>query len=77
MRGAYLSTDRIDIGEAVKSLARNMQNPKPTHMTELKRLGRYLKRYAHAVRRFSMQKCPDTIDISADADWAGCLKTQK
>jgi hypothetical protein len=77
MRAAYLSTDRIDIGETVKNLARNMQNPKPTHLSDLKRLGRYLKRFPQAKRRFVRQKFPEIVNITVDADWAGCLKTRK
>ena len=77
MRAAYLSTDRVDIGETVKNLARSMQNPKPTPMMELKRLGRYLKKYPHAKRRFPRQRLPAVVGIVGDADWAGCLKTRK
>ena len=43
MRCAYLVKDRVDISEAIKCLARAMSQPKAGHMTQLKRVARYLK----------------------------------
>ena len=44
IRSAYLAQDRVDISEAIKFLARAMSKPKAGHMTQLKRVARYLKR---------------------------------
>ena len=43
MRCAYLAHDRVDISEAIKCLARAMSKPKAGHMTQVKRVARYLK----------------------------------
>ena len=43
MRCAYLALDRVDISEAIKCLARAMSKPKAGHMTQLKRVARYVK----------------------------------
>ena len=43
MRCAYLAQDRVDISEAIKSLARAMSKPEAGHMTPLKRVARYLR----------------------------------
>ena len=42
MRASFLSQDRADLGECVKSLAQGMANPKQWHFQALERLGRYL-----------------------------------
>ena len=44
MRAAYLSQDRLDIGHAVKNLARGMVSPTEAKLADLKRLIRYLKK---------------------------------
>ena len=46
MRCAYLALDRVDISEAIKCLARAVSKPKAGHLTQLKRVARYLKRSA-------------------------------
>ena len=43
MRCADLAQDRVDISEAIKCLARAMSKPKAGHMTQMKRVARYLK----------------------------------
>ena len=43
MRCAYLAQDRVYISEAIECLARAMSKPKEGHMTQLKRLARYLQ----------------------------------
>lgn len=43
MRAAYLSLDRADLCEAVKTLARSMSSPTEDSWQRLKRLGRYLR----------------------------------
>ena len=42
MKLAYVAQDRVEIAEAVKCLTRHMKQPRSGHMSELKRLGRYL-----------------------------------
>lgn len=71
MRGAYLSQDRVDITEAVKSLAQAMKTPKPGDELRLKRLGRYLKGKPDAAIICRQQKLPERIAVSGDSDWAG------
>ena len=53
VRCAYLAQDRVDISEAIKCLARAMSKPRAGHMTQLKRVARYLK----GVPR-KAQQCP-------------------
>ncbi len=77
MRGAYLSQDRTDICEAVKSLSSAMRNPKPGDMARLKRLGRYLIGKPLAVRVMRRQTMPSTLAMSGDSDWAGEMVTRK
>ena len=61
MRCAYLSQDRVDISEAIKCLARTMSKPKAGHMTQLKRLARYLKGEPSRAR----------LEVHVDIDWTG------
>ena len=42
MKLAYVARDRVGIAEAVKCLSRHMKEPRNGHMSELKRLSRYL-----------------------------------
>ena len=44
MRAAYLSQDRPDLSFSAEELARDMQKPTEQSMTNLKRLGRLLKK---------------------------------
>ena len=50
MRAAYLSQDRPDLSCSTKELARDMQKPSEQSMTNLKRLGRYLKKRPRLVQ---------------------------
>jgi len=77
MRAAYLSADRADIAEAVKSLARHMSSPTAYSWTRLKRLGRYLAGKMRVVQRFRPQKMFNVIRVYCDSDHAGDLKTRK
>ena len=73
----YLSQHRPDIAETTKELARYMQDPKPSDMERLKRLGRYLKGRPRGVFIFREQVLPTSIDIYVDSDHAGCKRTRK
>ena len=80
MRAAYLSQDRPDQTYSTKELAREMQNPTERSMTNLKRLGRYLKRRPRLVQLFVEQTSAANVvrlDVCGDSDHAGCLKTRK
>ena len=61
MRAAYLAQDRLDLGHAVKNLARKMVSPTDTEasMSDLKRLVRYVKKSADFTQVFGQQKEPD------------------
>ena len=70
MRCAYLAQDRVDISAAIKCLVRAMSQPKAGHMTQLKRVARYLK----GVPRKSLQytaKEPSRahLEVHVDSDW--------
>ena len=79
MRAAYLS-DRPDLSYSTKELARDMQKPTEQSMTNLSRLGRYLKRRPRLVQLFVEQTSTANVvrlDVYGDSDHAGCLKTRK
>ena len=77
MRAAYLSGDRADLSEAVKTLARHMQSPTAYSWGKLKRLGRYLAGKPRVVQYFRQQKMFNTIRVYCDSDHAGDLKTRR
>eukprot|EP00435_Cladocopium_sp_Y103_P058260 s42_g20.t1 len=77
MRAAYLSMDRADLGESVKTLARYMQKPHAYAWSQLKRLGRYLAGRMRVITEFKPQKMFNTIRVFCDADFAGDLKTRR
>ena len=60
-RAAYLSQDRLDIGHAVKSLARGMVSPTEATLADLKRLSRYLKKYPDVGQCFGSQHGGDAV----------------
>ena len=80
MRAASLSQDRPDLSYSTKELARDMQKPTEQSMTNLKRLGRYLKTPPRLVQLFIEQTSTASVvrlDVYGDSDHAGCLKTRK
>ena len=80
MRAAYLSQDRPDLSYSAKELARDMQQPTERSMTNLKRLGRYLKERSRLVQLFVEQTCSGNdvrLDVYGDSDHTGCLKTHE
>ena len=77
MRCAYLSQDRVDLCESVKSLARFMSAPTEHSWSRLKRLGRYLKGHLRVVQEFRPQTWDGTITCYTDSDHAGCTFTRK
>jgi hypothetical protein len=77
MRAAYLSSDRADISEAVKSLARHMQAPTSYSWAKLKRLGRYLVGKPRVVYQYKPQRMYNAIRVFCDSDHAGDLRTRR
>ena len=77
MRAAYLSQDRLDIGHAVKNLARGMVSPTEAKLADLKRLIRYLKKYPDVGQRFGSQQTPSRLRVQVDADHGGDAVTRK
>ena len=78
MRAAYLSQDRLDLSYSTKELARDMQKPTEQPMTNLKRLGRYLKKHPRLVQLFVEQtSTTNVVRLDVYGDHAGCLKTRK
>ena len=77
MRAAYLSLDRCDICEAVKTLARYMSSPTELAWTKLKRLARYILSVPRVIQEFRPQKMYNKIRAYGDSDHAGCVRTRK
>ena len=77
MRASYISQDRPDISECVKSPARRMHEPKEVDFQNLKRLARYLKGKPRVVLKFYPQKPGKCLNIYADSDFAGDLLTRR
>ena len=75
-----MSQDRADLSYSKKELARDMQKPTEQSMTNLKRLGRYLKKRPRLVLLFVEQTSTTNVarfDVYGDKYHAGCLKTGK
>ena len=80
MGAAYLSQDRPDLSYSTKELTRDMQKPTEQSMTNLKRLGRYLKKRPRLVHLFIEQTSTANVvrlDVYGDSDHVGCLRTRK
>ena len=77
MRVAYLAQDRVDLGEAAKTLARFMQQPTEGAMGLLKRVARYLIKHPQTRRVFEDTKFPEKIRVYVDSDHAGCAVARK
>ena len=73
----YLQPDRPDIQYATKEVCRIMAKPTPRAWEMLKRIGRYLKGRPRLVWRYDWQTPQDTIDVTSDANWAGCRRSRK
>ncbi|CAK9049785.1 Retrovirus-related Pol polyprotein from transposon TNT 1-94 [Includes: Protease [Durusdinium trenchii] len=76
MRAAYLSLDRGDLCEAVKTLARSMSVPDEDSWARLKRLGRYLLGKPRVVQEFKPQRMYTKIRAFTDSDHAGHVQTR-
>ena len=78
IRCAYLAQDFVDISGAVKYLALAMVKPKAGHMTQLKRVARYL---GGVPRKALQYTAPDPsrahMEVHADSGWAGDTITRR
>ena len=71
----YLAPDRMDIGFAVKEVARSMARPIECDWAKLKRIGRYLIGRPRLISHFAWQPMCSTVTAYTDSDWAGCTAT--
>ncbi|CAK0859186.1 unnamed protein product [Prorocentrum cordatum] len=71
MRIMHLSLDRPDISYSASMQARHAKEPKETHMEDLKRIGRYLKKYPAGRSLSPAQKLPRKVRVYCDSDYAG------
>ena len=77
MRASFLSQDRADIGESVKSLAQGMAKPTRAYYEDLKRLGRYLLSLPHLALVYKQQRAPSVLTVNVDSDHAADKMTRK
>ena len=69
MRCAYLAQDGVDISEAMKCLARAMFKPRAGHMTQLKRVARYLKGVPRKTLQYTAQDPSRAhLEVHVDSD---------
>ena len=73
----YLQPDRPDIQYAVKEVCRLMSRPTARAWELLKRVGRYLKGRPRLVWQYNWQAPVTVVDITSDANWAGCRRSRK
>ena len=78
----WLTGTRPDIQYAVKELAREVSDLKPSSIVKLKHLLRYLKgtiNYVIEFRQFVSQapSALSEIHVYCDANWAGCQRTRR
>ena len=72
MRCAYLAQDRVDISEAIKCLARALLKTKAGHMTQWKRVARYLKGVPRKALQYTSQEPSRAhLEVHVESDWAG------
>ena len=73
----YLQPDRPDIQYAVKEVCRLMSRPTARAWELLKRVGRYLKGRPRLIWMYKWQAPTSVVDITSDANWAGCRRSRK
>ena len=73
----YLQPDRPDIQYAVKEICRMMSKPNVRGGDMLKRVGRYLKGRPRLIWKYCWQSNVATVDVTSDANWAGCKRERK
>ena len=81
MRASYLGSDRPDIQQACRELAKGMSSPTQAHWRALKRMGRFLKHRPILVQHFRNQmhhqRGITDLEVWCGADHAGCIGTRK
>jgi hypothetical protein len=77
MRVGYLSQDRVDLQRPLRELAKGMSAPRQSHMTVLKRVGRYLAAFPRVAQLIPRQSSIASINTFCDTDHAGCVRTRK
>ena len=78
MRREYLAQDRVDISEAIKCLARAMSKPKAGHMTQMKRVARFLRGVPRKTLQYTAQEPSKAhLEVHVDSDWAGDAVTRR
>ena len=77
MRASFLAQDRVDLPEAVKSLAQQMSAPTRSSMEELEHMARYLKGMPSVALVLKQQRMPKVIRMSVDSDFAADRKTRR
>ena len=74
----YLAQDRVDISEAIKCLARAMSKPKAGHMTQLKRVAKYLKGVSRKALQYTAQEPSRAhLEVHVESEWAGDTGTRR
>ena len=77
-RCANLAQDRVDSSEAMKYLARALSKSKAGHMTQLKRVARYLKRVPRKALQYPSQEPSSAhLEVHVDSGWAGDTATRR
>ena len=78
MRMKYFEQDRMDISETLKCLAQHMAAPRRGHMTELKRLVRFVKGRPRELMEYALQaRRGADLFVYVDSDWAGDVQSRK
>ena len=73
----FTAQDRVEIGFAVKEVARQMSHPTGETDRAVKRLAKFLKAHPRSVCHFRWQSSPKLVRVFTDSDWAGCRKTRR
>jgi hypothetical protein len=71
MRASFLSQDRPDLAESVKSLAQFMSKPTEGSWSDLKHFGRYLLGKPSEALVYKQQTLPSSLRVWVDSDHAG------
>ena len=77
MRLSFVSQDRADLAEPVKTLSRQMSRPTQGSLQDLKRIGRYLRHRPSMGLIFRQQPLPESLDVFVDSDFAACRRTRR
>ena len=78
MRLKYMEQDRMDISDALKCLSQHMASPRKGHLTELKRLARFVKGRPFEALEYELQRRAGAdLHVFVDSDWAGNVQNRK